>query len=516
MPNYFLRVGIIFLLILLSIIHVQLTHPVQASGVDAPLILEENTSRTSQTTPDWLEPQGISIVSLVGKVSEAILQDLIIVFEPNHGIVTYQSGTRSITTVRINARVEYSDTTQVPCLGAYGNSDVWHMVVPEGSLRIFDNGVDITSQVAGTFKHYAAGLNKPSFHSGNWERYPYTTANVRFNSDGSIHMPANLGCRYTLNSIPSGEVTAEYTFTNVNSYIDVTLLYQEAHPVKSYVGPGWVGKYTGIMNQIKVRFASQLPPWLIRHEGFEFFRQLAPGETDFTQQQLLAADYFLIKFPPLADDASPLGPTSPPSGGTYRQMMSNGVTFAHSVDHTYGMLIPLHLFWQDTDQVGVTQFLPTHTFFEKRATIYNEFDEIKGPEYAVPPGMPWEQCMEDGNCPNSLLDTVFNTEFPMHVYFFDVQRVYGGLTQIPLKMAGLGYVAGREPEIVDSRARGVSAEIEDAQPALLDSMAQTMAPVSYLPFTSRALPPADAINPAIPCPCGWFDSEGRMWDFIMP
>ena len=120
MSKYLLRAGIILLLPLLLII-INLSYSAEASTADLSLLDTGATFNSALSTPSWLEPRGISIVEMVGKVPESVLQDLIIVYEVGRGIVTYKSGTRVGNRVTIHAEVDYSVRSTVPCLGMFGH-----------------------------------------------------------------------------------------------------------------------------------------------------------------------------------------------------------------------------------------------------------------------------------------------------------------------------------------------------------------------------------------------------------
>ncbi|MGL4650988.1 MAG: hypothetical protein ACRC1H_16385, partial [Caldilineaceae bacterium] len=184
-------------------------------------------------------------------------------------------------------------------------------------------------------------------------------------------------------------------------------------------------------------------------------------------------------------------------------------------------MLPLTGQWQDADQSGGA-FL----------NYWRESNRLASPEYFLPPGIPYNACMANGGCPATLLDQIYNHTYPVEVFYYKVERVDNGpLTRIVLRQRGKGGSAVLESTggTADAAPWGLSqAPRVDAPDALEASAPEatilpplaTPAPDSasgrrvHLPIIKRSLVAEDEPDQPDGCPCGWFDSTGRMYDFI--
>jgi hypothetical protein len=89
---------------------------------------------------------------MVGEVPEAMLQEAIIAYS-NNGMLQYVSGRRDRNQVTINVKVtpRYAGAgdeahSLINCLGQRALTDSWPIVAPASTMRVFENGQDITSE----------------------------------------------------------------------------------------------------------------------------------------------------------------------------------------------------------------------------------------------------------------------------------------------------------------------------------------------------------------------------------
>jgi hypothetical protein len=240
----------------------------------------------------------------------------------------------------------------------------------------------------------------------------------------------------------------------------------------SYIGPGSVGVFSKLMNQMDDRYG-----W--RHSRVD----LAVPE---------GANFFLAKYPPMPGDAytdthwGGLNNADRLSSGTYRL---EGDELAS--DLTISAAFPIEMAWIDADIASGSTFLPTMRHPPVMAL----------PEYVVPAGVPFHSCFIDGGCPGSVLEQVYNAEMSMEITYLSITkpRTYGDW--IPLKIAGPawsppgGTTSSSLPEVEyygTDRPAGPSTAYH-----------------SYFPYISNELYDPIPAN----CPCGWFDTYGAMLGF---
>lgn len=438
------------------------------------------------TQASWLEPRGLSIIDLVGLVPEDQLKDTIVTWHSGGGLLQYISGTRNGNTVTVNVKVApryFTDGANsvsiFSCLGKPSLADEWTVAVGPSSMRVYDNGADVTAKVESTMSYVPAGQNLPTTGASGWWRYDFVwSQSTVFNGDGSVQVPANMGCQFKIPGKRTN-LTAQFVVQTAN-YVTVEQLGSEAFTFHSYIGVGDAGHFGRLNSQMAGRFGN-------RHDKF----QLNPPS---------GTDYLLVKYPPTpvdpymargGDEANINMNIDQPSSGSYR-LVGSGNTL--SVDHVNSMAIPLAGQWQDADQSGGAYL-----------KLFSNAGRVAVPEYFVPAGVPYDPCMRNGGCSNDLLDYIYYKEMSLTVYYYRIGRIADGLTRLPLKQVGPSWKPG---------AAGAAAANEDVLAASVDKRKQQAS--IYLPYVSVAPAPPPILDDGdrSGCPCGWFDGYGRMLDYI--
>mgnify|MGYP001052246396 CR=1 FL=1 len=469
-----------------------------ASGDRGPAAAGDRAP-TALTAPNvsWLEPRGLNIVDLVGRVPDEHLAGAIISYTPGYGILTYASGSRIGNTVTLTATVfpRHFKTSGwsgslFGCLGQPARIDQWGSVAPAMTARLYHGGEDVTSQVD-LFSYVPAGRTQPVrnprqsetqnryryWHEGEWSRL-----RTSFTSDGALSLPANMGCELITSFRDYERLTAVFT-AEAKREISVEVLGTEALTFRSYVGAGYTGLMSNLMSQLGARYGS-------RHQKLQL--DIPPG-----------ADYFLLNFPTQPVDAYTQFPENRydnvdrPTGGTYRIAGA-----ALSVDHVNSMGLPLYGHWRDSSTCDGA-YLPH----------FQEPSRLAAPEVIVPHGIPYDPCMVSGTCPDSLLEEIWETRMTMTVVYLRVERIAGGMDQISLKMVGptwhVSSETGTSPSLLDGVSCRTAAEPEE-NAVQTDPLPYRV----YVPTTPwyywRTVPP-DVPGDE---PQGWFAEDGRMLDFV--
>ncbi len=440
----------------------------------APLWAQQDIQPDDATTPEWLEPRSLNIVDLVGQAPEEHLKGSVLIYETGRGILQYESGKRVGDQVEITVKITpryftfgENTFTKFGCLGQTAAFDQIPSTAPASTMRLFQDGQDITSSIA-SMSVIAAGQMLPTNNANGYLRYPEPVATPALIEDGSLVIPANMGCTI----IAPGrldELTAVFTLDSPQ-LVQVTPLSSETFSAHSYIGAGGAGILASLNSQMLARFGER---------GGNFTLSI-PQE----------ADYVFVNFPPTPVD--PYAGEDPinrplPGSGTYR--FSNGAGFL-SVDHVSSAGYPLFGQWRDSDQTGNSRYL----------TYWEDVRKLGIMEYFLPPGFDYDLCMTDGGCPDELLDAIHAARYPMKIYYYKVERIVAeGLERIPLKMVGKGW----------SATNPLLAPQGGTIPPPQDSTVY-LPLVTTAPEEQKPIPPDDPTG----CPCGWFDSLGRMMDFI--
>ncbi len=459
--------------------------------------------RTASAVPakieglDWLEPQGLNIVDMVGQVPEAALAGMVISATPGYGILRYRSGQRNGDTVIITAtaypRFVVDGTwngSLLGCLGQPARIDQLGSTAPAGTLRLFDGTRDVTRE-ASLYRYVPAGHVKPARNPVESERqnlYRYDKTPLlssTFTPDGQLILPANMGCELIISYRDYRELTAVFTL-QAPQVVNVAVLGSQDFTFHSYLGVGYAGHLTSLVNQL------YSAGYRGRHEKLPM--NVPPG-----------ADYFLLNLEPALADPFTAFPGNPranvdrPMTGTYRFVTGPGLT----VDHVNSMGLPLYSHWQDADQ-STGQYLT----YARQATLFAV------PEYFLPTGIPYQACMTDGGCPRDLLERVYSTPMTMRVHYLRVERISAALQRYATQMVGPAW----HPT---STATAPGAEFEPAAGRFSPLPTATATPPALtrrlmLPFISmhNPVPPDDPTGCSALGGCGWFTPDGRMVDYI--
>lgn len=459
---------------------------------DTIVTAEAGVPAASPDAIDWLEPQGLHIVDLVGQVPDSYLAGATITHTPGFGIVRYESGSRSGQTVTIITKIYPRfiidgswNGTLLSCLGQPARIDQMGVTIGPSTVRLYEGGRDVTREVD-QFTYIPSGKNKPARNpreseSQNQYRYNESAmAPTTFTSDGQLIVPGNMGCELLMSRKNYRELSAVWTIQG-SAPVQVSVISTSTIEFHSYLGPGYRGLLGSLVDQLyRAGFQNRAESVLLT----------PPAE----------ADYFFFKYPPSLVDPHTQFPNNPqgnvdrPVAGTYRIAIQPGL----SVDHVNSMALPLFGHWQDVDQCGST-FL----------TYAKQPLRLATPEYFVPPGIPYNACMVNGGCPRDLLDRIYNTTTSARLIYLRVNRTSANLERIPLRMAGAGY-----------RAATTAAD-SVLPPAEADPNAQPLAlrKKIFLPGVARPVPPPTLpVDDPSGCSsmggCGWFTPDGRMVDYI--
>jgi hypothetical protein len=429
--------------------------------------------------PGWLEPRGLSLVDLVGQVPDEALRGMILSASSGAGLVVYESGQRQSDTLTIRTTIypRFSAPSWAPnarltsfgCLGQMPFYDHLGSVAPPSTLRVYDSsGTDVTSAIQ-YMDITHMGTGQPCAGASEYYRYlpqvsfgPYKTYPLPLGAEG-LQIPANSGCRIEMPGVDLYPLTGVFTLRGV-AIPRVSLLHSQRATFQSYLGPGDVGIFQPLMQQLRERYGD-------RHERIPLD---LPG----------GADYFLLKFPLMPGDAYTdrlTGPPYPnagrPSGGTYR-LAGSPAWQALSADLTFSAAFPLHAVWQDADQAGDSLFLPAIT----------QPTALAPPEYVLPAGIGYHRCFTQGDCPAQVLEQIYAAVMNLEIFYLVVSRPMTGVESTSLKMAG---PAWRPVELVlGGPTRGEYRAV--------------------LPIVFKWLDTGVAEG----CPRGWFDVWGRMLDYV--
>lgn len=435
-----------------------------------PTLAADHTGDASPgAAVDWLEPRGVNVIDLVGLAPEEHLKDTIVRYQPGVGLAYYESGERSGDTLRVRLRYSASPTDAVLCPGKPASFDEWPSVVPASTMRVYSGAQEITDQVLGSYTYFPAGLNQPVANTAANYRYPPAQGTTIFDNDGAVQVPANMGCQFQLNG-DFADVTAEFVF-NTPNYLSLSVLGSTTGVFHSYIGPGNAGALDSLRNQMRSRYGDRAD--------------------DISVDLPDGAEFILVKYP--ATPVDPYGDPTLAGAGTYRIRRSNGKL---SVDHVNTMALPFYGQWQDADQSAGSVYLPA----------FRDGVRVAAPEYFVPAGISYDPCMTNGGCPSSLLQDIYNAEMTLEIHFYRIDRIRSGLTQVPLRQVGPAWSAAATAEARATSPVNVHAESPVAIPPF-----QVVTNL-YLPLVTSV----DIITPDDPtnCPCGWFDADGRMFDFV--
>lgn len=412
-------------------------------------------------TPAWLEPRALNITDLVGQVPDDILRGGIISYGHN-GIVVFQSSTQNGDTFTIQAtiygRVTYPswfDGRPITQFGGLGQMPVYDHIgsaAPESWLRIYANGIDVTSWFL-TGYIIPAELRAPMAGPSSWQRYPRTEFPLRFGFDG-VRIPANMGSDlHLIGDYPT--LTGVFTF-RLSDRPTVRYLGTVSKLWQTYIGEGYVGAFQPLLNQLITRYGP-------RHDRVRL--EVPPG-----------ANYIYIVYPPSPGDPYHAEPANRPRpiGGTVRLTPGQNQLGA---DLTFSGAFPLQIAWLDADQ-SIAEYLD----------VLVGSNKVTPPELVIPAGMPYNDCFTRGDCSNSVLEAIYNASMPLDVHFLQVEYAAPYSDYIPLRMAG---PAWQQTEVKAAHSLGEGEY------------------VVFLPVAKRGV----YVGPE-GCPCGVFAADGRMVNYL--
>lgn len=478
----------------------------QAGGQVGEATATEGTAKAATAKKmalDWLEPQGLNIVDLVGQVPESALAGMVISATPGYGILRYRSGQRNGDTVIITAtsypRFAVNGSwngSLLGCLGQPARIDQLGSTAPASTLRLFHGTHDVTRE-ASLYRYVPAGHIKPvrnpiESERQNLYRYDKTPLlNSTFTPDGQLILPANMGCEIIISYRDYRELTAVFTLHTPQA-VRVLVLGSQDFTFHSYLGVGYTGHLTSLVNQL------YSAGYRNRHEKLPMY---VPPD----------ANYFLLNLEPALADPFTAFPgnlranVNRPMTGTYRFVIEPGL----AVDHVNSMGLPLYGHWQDADQ-STGQYLT----YAKLAPLFAV------PEYFLPPGIPYNSCMTDGGCPRDLLDRIYTTPTTMRAYYLRVERTSAALQRYATQMVGPAWraavAAAWEPRAEFNSASDRSVHLTNIQPRATVTP-PTLTRRLALPLIIQQpspVPPNDPTGCSALGGCGWFTSDGRMVDYI--
>jgi hypothetical protein len=452
---------------------------------------------------DWLEPRSISVFDLVGHVPEAYLQGMIVSYESGSGIVVYESGSlvgdAVVVTTTIYPRVHtpywppHNLVTLFGCLGQKPFFDHMGSIVPESTLRVYDSsGLEVTSQIE-YMDITVVGLDQPIAGSGASVRYP-----VQGYGDGrpnplpigpdGLAIPPNSGCLLVQPGVDNYPLTGVFTADVASTLYATTVATQQASFL-SYIGPGHLGIFQPLMDQLRSIYPD-------RNDRIPLS---APPE----------ANYFLVKYPPQPGDPYAdlndgiYDNADRPSSGSYR--LSRWVYL--STDLVFSGAFPLSPAWEDADRFPGADFLP----------LLTAPDELAAPEYVLPAGIPYNDCFTQGNCSPGVLEQIYNTEMMLDIVYLSVSEPQIPGNWLSLRFAGPAWTPSALPGVGPSGSTAsppptIGQEGPIRPPGQLQDRGgmTDFAHVVYLPFVYDGPGPDEPID----CPCGWFDSLGRMLYYL--
>jgi hypothetical protein len=446
--------------------------------------------QTAGGLPEWLEPRGLSIVELVGLVPDEYLRGTILAYNGASGIAVYEAGSRVGSTVVVSTTIyprfftpswaPDNRMTRFTCLGQIPVLDIMGIVVPESTLRIYDStGHERTGEIKDMFVS-KMGTLQPLAGSGEFDRYPMDHYGrggqipLQIGPDGLV-IPPNSGCHIQLHGAHYYPLTGVFTF-NFDPLIRASVLGTQQASFQSYIGPGDVGLFRPLMNQLEGRY-----DW--RHGRIPL-------------QVPVGANYLIVKYPPMPADPY----TDQADGiydnlhrltsGCYRQV---GEGDALTAGVQFSAALPVDVTWLVSDWAPGSKFLPLV-----------ERPRVLAPlEYIVPAGVAYNDCFRHGNCPASILQQIYNAEMDLEIIYLSVSLVAAEGQWTSLRMAGPAW----SPSVGGGTDAAWQAQVIPdtvAETSVGFGETGTMAWKVFFPFVTKAVPTPTN------CPCGLFDSLGRM------
>ena len=437
--------------------------------------------------PAWMEPRALHIVDIAGQVPDSVLSGNILTYNSG-GIMQFVSSRYEGSDLIIRTRVyprRYGDgsgpwVTSMPLLGQGPIFDHPGSVAPESWLRLYSNGQDVTSLLTGAWGSYSDPcLCSPEVNAGVTERYPSrvrTLSGLAVEARG-VHLPANMGgvCNFYGDY---SVLDAEFRFGPQNRP-EVTYLSEQQDSFQTYIGPGGVGVFQPLMEQMQRRYG-----W--RHERIAMY---PPAE----------ANYVLFTYPamPFDPNDSTLNNLGRPVAGTVRLALDNGML---SQDLTCGGAFPLRAVWQDADQ-SAGPFL----------SLMPPVDRITPPEYVLPAEIGYDSCYLKGNCSDSTLRTIYDAVMTLRTIYLKVEPPTEGVQFVPLGVADETW-SGQN---LSGRRTAASGSPVGFMPLLISQQLPPTPTPTLTPMpTSTPTPEPTPVYPSTR-PAGLFDpTTGRMVGYL--
>lgn len=432
----------------------------------------------SADTPPWAEPRALNVVDLAGQVADEILRDHIICYGGPGGLNTYVSssldGNKLRIRVRMHPRYFWIDDrhgwgTAVASLGHTPVLDRMSSSTPESWVRIYQGKADVTDQVVYyTFAEPDLALPTDPVGDPRYSAEYHPIAVQHPSPADGIHLPANWG-GYLAFHAKYDSLTAVFT-VHLGNRPKVTYLGHQDLTYPSYIGPGYVGWFGPLMDQMRSKYRDRHP-------------RLAISKPD-------GANYILFVYDPMpfdldagfwAKDADLFAQNrDQPVAGTVRLAGEGGML---SQDLNHAGAFPLGVWWQDADQ-SAGPYLSVFT---------TDVQQITPPEFVVLPGASYDSCFVSGGCGKATLADIFNARATLTVVYLKVEPVLAGVRAIPLRVADTNWTSA----------------------ASVRPQAQPMAPFRYRAF----LPVVESGEPVLVIPperpIGFFDPvSGRMVGYL--
>jgi len=415
--------------------------------------------------PSWVEPRALNIVDIAGQVPDWVLENNIVAFSHVGGLAQFMSSERDGQLLRINVRLyprtyPLGDrwTTAFTLLGHRAVYDHMGSSVPEMWVRLYDGGAELTSQINWGL-YVDPALSLPAAGASVPLRYPeYLTTSMVVESNG-LKVPANYGGEYALDGDYT-ELSAVFTVVQPTNSPQVTYLGSQEATYQSYIGPGYVGAFRPLMEQLRDEFGD-------RH-------------TRIALDTHSGANYVMFTYPPspfsvcqTEDNLQRL------DAGTVRLSPGQGML---SQDLTHGGAFPLNVAWQDADQVLYDPYL----------SLLYSIDRMTPPEHVVLEGTPYDPCFLRGDCGGSVLDAIYDATATIRIIYLRVEPTYSGLQALSLKVADDTWSPALARSPSPSEAEAVEAPYRLYLPLILRGVAEEPAPTP----TVEAERPVGFLDPA--------------------
>ncbi len=358
-------------------------------------------------SPAWIEPHALNVTDLAGQVPDWVLRDHIIAYSGGGGLAQFVSsewqGDKLRITVRLNTRRSLNGGRWITTLALLGQRAMYdHMgsAAPESWLRLYDGATELTRQIVWGYI-LDPSLAIPLASASAYERYPRRTEFSFPEEAEGRRIPANYGGEIVLyEDYPV--LTGVFTVRPGNRP-QVTYVGQQEATFQSYIGPGWVGAFQPLMEQLRCHYADRHPR----------IRLNIPA----------GANYILFVYPPMPFDVydGTRHNLLRPIAGTVRLAPDEGML---SQDLSHGGAFPLQVAWQDADQSGGPYL-----------SLLPPIDRITPPEYVVPAGIAYQPCFLSGDCSGDILQQIYEAVMPLRIVYLRVQPSYEDTLALPLRVA---------------------------------------------------------------------------------